>query len=131
MDNQAAKEIICLLKEIRDKDCCEDSPTPCIKKVPFVWSVLNDTNDVNLGQALGVPVGTIGEISTVTDTGTGLVRWSIDGSSPTGSAGAVHISNGPYPPTHNLENVELNNAIFNGSSTNSDYSITGYIYEEC
>lgn len=89
---------------------------------PQVLNVLNSNTVIDLG----LPAGTFGRIVSIEDTGTGLVRWTIDGSTPANGNG--FITTGPYHSSYNLQNVDLSLVRIQGSSNNSDYSVAYEIY---
>lgn len=96
---------------------------------PRVQSWVNEGGDVVLTDGSGnpYPPGTFGSLQSVQDTGTGLVRWSLDGSSPLGADADEFVTTGPYHgfPLHN---VDLSLVRLNGSSTNSDFSAAWEVY---
>lgn len=97
---------------------------------PRMYSWINETNMVGLVDLAGnpYPAGTMGEITSIEDTGTGLVRMSIDGSDPVTAAGNTFLITGPYHSGFNLKNVDLSLVRLNGSSTGSDFSIMYHEY---
>lgn len=97
---------------------------------PRVQSWVNEGNDVVLTDATGnpYPAGTFGTLVSVTDFGTGLVRWSLDGSSPAGGDAPEYTTTGPYHSALNLDGVDLSLVRLNGSSANSDFSASWEVY---
>ena len=94
--------------------------------------VMNFTNegDVEIlrdGAGNPYPAGTFGTLIAVEDIGTGFVRWSIDGSTPTTQEGAGFTTTGPYH-VYNMHNVDLSLVRLDGSSANSDYSVAFEVY---
>lgn len=79
-------------------------------------------------QQLSVPAGTRGNLLSITDTGSGLVYFTLDGTTPGNTPNGPNKGEvtGPYL-TMNLRNVDLSQVRFNGSSTASDYTA---IYEK-
>lgn len=88
----------------------------------FTW--INETNTVSLP----VAPGTRGRLVSVEDFGTGLVRWSLDGSDPIGGDAAEFTTTGPYHAAYAIENVDLSLVRLNGSSAGSDFSVVWEAY---
>ena len=80
----------------------------------------NNTNT----QQLNVPAGTIGTLVSITEYGTGSVYWTIDGSTPSANTSGTSLMNVQYGNNINLRGIDLSLLRFNGTSTNSDYSVT-------
>lgn len=89
---------------------------------PMVETFLN----TNSTETLNVPAGTMGRLVSVEDFGTGLVRWTIDGTQPGTSNGFT--TTGPYHAAYGLRNVDLSLVRLDGSSAASDYSVAYEIY---
>lgn len=97
---------------------------------PHVQAWVDEGNMLSLTDATGNPwpAGTMGEIVSIEDTGTGLVRWSIDGTDPVGGDSREFVTNGPYHAAYNVKNVDLSLVRLNGSSAASDFSIIYHRY---
>lgn len=87
-----------------------------------VLFVINDTDD----RDLGLPAGTMGCITGVSETGAGLVYWTADGTSPSATNGGVFNNN--YGNGQKVCGIDLSLLRFNGSSTASDYTVTYEIW---
>ena len=74
-------------------------------------------------EQLSVPAGQRGNLVAISDTGSGLVYFTTDGSAPSNTAGADRGEvTGPYLATP-MANVDLSQLRFDGSSTASDYTV--------
>jgi hypothetical protein len=95
---------------------------------PFVYNFVNTNANEILTDANGnpFPSGTMGTIKSIEDIGTGLVRWTIDGSQPANGNG--FITTGPYHSNYDLHNVDLSLVRLDGSSANSDYTVMVEVY---
>jgi hypothetical protein len=95
---------------------------------PLVYNFVNTNNNERLTDADGnlFEAGTMGTIKSIEDIGTGLVRWTIDGSQPANGNG--FITTGPYHSNYDLNNVDLSLVRLDGSSANSDYTVMVEVY---
>ena len=91
---------------------------------------VNEGEDVILTDEAGnpYPPGTMGRLISVTDFGTGLVRWSLNGTSPVGGDAPEYTTTGPYHSDLNLDGVDLSLVRLNGSSVGSDFSAAHAVY---
>lgn len=85
---------------------------------------------VNQGavQTLPVAPGTRGEIVSIEDFGAGLVRWTIDGTTPGTGNDESFTTTGPYHAAYGLRNIDLSLVRLDGSSNGSDYSVAWIEY---
>ena len=72
--------------------------------------------------SLDVPAGTLGCIRSITEYGTGAVYWTIDGTVPSAANGSTMSVQ--YGPNIDLCGVDLSLVRLDGSSNNSDFSIS-------
>lgn len=125
--------IICALNEVKEEIKNLPTASEIAQAIvlaqrdvtPRLEAFLNTNTVESLNGGL-FPVGTMGRIVAIEDTGGGLVRWTIDGSNPTTTNGFT--TNGPYHSGYNLQNVDLSLVRLDGSAATSDYSVMYEIY---
>jgi hypothetical protein len=107
-------------------DCCQPCHADRRDMTPFTRSWVNEGSNLKLG----FPPGTMGEIVSVTEAGTGIVRWAVDGSDPSGGGdGNYYLTRGAHHG-FTLKNVDLSKFRIDGSSSKSGFSVAGHIYNQ-
>lgn len=82
----------------------------------------------NSVQQLSVSAGQRGNLVAISDTGTGIVYFTTDGTTPTNSAGSNRGEMSGQYLAVSLQNIDLSLLRFDGSSASSDYTVYYEVY---